>query len=258
MTFYILKKDELYHHGIKGMKWGRRRYRNADGSLTPAGKKRYGDDSDQKAEKRKKVGKALAIAGASAAAVGAGVAGAVGAAELAKRDKQAAERRKENAQRRFDESHDDYKRVHKKLDTSKLSDKELQQINNRFENEKKYEQFTAGMKEKSKLETTSDVLKTSSDLVNGVSKAVKAMPQPGKKPTVSRQDLDSMSDQELRSRINRIELERRYTDLTAQPATVSKGRQAVETTLAVVGGTLAAAGSVVTIIQGIQKIRGKG
>lgn len=30
----------LTHHGIKGQKWGVRRYQNADGSLTPAGKKR--------------------------------------------------------------------------------------------------------------------------------------------------------------------------------------------------------------------------
>ena len=37
-----LLEGKLEHHGIKGMRWGVRRFQNKDGSLTPAGKKRYG------------------------------------------------------------------------------------------------------------------------------------------------------------------------------------------------------------------------
>ena len=35
-----MQEEIIYHHGIKGQKWGVRRYQNEDGTLTPAGKKR--------------------------------------------------------------------------------------------------------------------------------------------------------------------------------------------------------------------------
>lgn len=35
---------ELYHHGIKGQKWGVRRFQYEDGSLTPAGRQRYSSE----------------------------------------------------------------------------------------------------------------------------------------------------------------------------------------------------------------------
>ncbi len=39
-------RNELYHWGIKGMKWGVRRYQNKDGTLTAAGKKHYAGDGN--------------------------------------------------------------------------------------------------------------------------------------------------------------------------------------------------------------------
>lgn len=77
-----MEKDTLAHWGIKGQKWGVRRYQNKDGSLTPAGKKRY------------------------------------------------------------DDTHEDYRRAHDKKSISQMSDKELQARNNRLQMEQNYKRMT--------------------------------------------------------------------------------------------------------------------
>lgn len=49
-NFKMEKSNQLYHHGIKGQKWGVRRFQKKDGSLTTAGKKRRREADDFEAE----------------------------------------------------------------------------------------------------------------------------------------------------------------------------------------------------------------
>lgn len=101
-----MNADELKHYGIKGMKWGVRRFQNSDGSLTADGKKRYSGDNLKDIQKQVNQGKNVV--------------------DGVKRTKaKAAEKRTE-------------KKI--KDDLSQMSDKELRDIVNRLNMEERYMQ----------------------------------------------------------------------------------------------------------------------
>lgn len=56
----IVTNDELVHHGIKGMRWGIRRYQNEDGSRTALGKRRRNDGEPRPSREERQITKAKA------------------------------------------------------------------------------------------------------------------------------------------------------------------------------------------------------
>lgn len=166
---------ELYHHGVKGMKWGVRRYQNKDGSLTPAGKKRY--DRDVRENNAKKKDNRINIDGP------------------------------------------DPKRWVKE-DTSRAK----------------------------------SVVDSSSNMVREL-KNVERSTRPS--PKKEKMDLSNMTDQQLRDRINRANLEKQYNDIFAQNnSSVSKGRQYASDILDTTGTVLTIGSSALAIALAIKELRG--
>ena len=62
----IVTELELYHYGVKGMKWGVRRYQNVDGTLTSAGKKKARQEYRADNKTAYELGKSATISGHAA------------------------------------------------------------------------------------------------------------------------------------------------------------------------------------------------
>lgn len=79
MKIYYTLSDSLTHHGIKGQKWGYRRYQNADGTLTDEGRRRYGFGSGRKGLITQNTKAAMKKGTKIGAGIGAGIGVALGA-----------------------------------------------------------------------------------------------------------------------------------------------------------------------------------
>ena len=172
--WYTTTHDELYHAGVKGMKWGVRRYQNKDGSLTAAGKARYNRDIQDNNAKKKE--NRIVIDGP------------------------------------------DPKRWARE-DTSRAK----------------------------------RVVDASSDAVRELDKVATKIPTKKQK-----MDLSKMTDQQLRERINRANLEKQYNDLFAptEASKLARGKEHIHKTLETAGTVLAIGSSALGIALAIKELKG--
>lgn len=184
-NYYMASNGELYHWGVKGMKWGVRRYQDKDGGLTPAGKKRYARDAREKGY---------------------------------------------NKQDEDDGTY--YKTAGKKGGRKETLDVDADRY------------VTEDMQRTKRV--ADDASQMAGKLKQINENAMKKQPK-------ERQDLSTMSDKELRDRINREMLERQYNDMFT-PQTKNRGRERVNDILETTGTVLVVAGSAVQLALSIREL----
>lgn len=150
--------NQIWHWGVKGMKWGVRRYQNADGSLTDAGKKRY----DKKKKDNKLPADALKDSNRWVRED----------RERAKSVADAGSQMAGNLKTLSDKSMKIQSRRTEKMDLSKMTDQEMRERINRAMLEKQYDDMFNPKKVYSGREAVSDTLEVAGSVLAITSSAL--------------------------------------------------------------------------------------
>ena len=217
-----MDNKELYHWGVKGMKWGVRRYQNSDGSLTPAGKKRYNKDYESQAKN-------------------------MSDSELR------SQINRMNLERRYmDLSKSGKSRVTDTLDTTGKAANLGSNVNQLRSNKHSLKDLNGkdqGFISKSNIAGQSlNAISKSAQAASKVSDVV-AKKADAKR---SRKALENMSDNDLKEAVKRMDMERQYANLKRD--TVDRGKVNVNKVLEITGDVVQVGASVVMIAVGIKKL----
>lgn len=142
----------LQHHGIKGMKWGVRRFRNEDGTLTDAGKNRYYDSDGKKTDAGKRLQRNAENAGRAVS----------GARNVVSGARQVANSAANQSRNRYNKRPN---LTQEEMD--KMSDKELRDLVNRLNLEQQYSNLTADNSARSRVQTGLDYAEAALTIVGG-------------------------------------------------------------------------------------------
>ena len=213
--------SELYHHGVKGMKWGIRRDRNPDSTIRTSGVR----------GERSKTGQSTTR---NPEASGYSIYG--GKRKYSDRYRTKDGSLTDLGKQRLALKNEGRKKE-KQIDYDKLDDSQKKNLVNEFVNDD--------------IDNAKNLVDKSRQATKDLDYAVQNAPT---KPR-PRMDLDNMSDKELRDKISREQLERQYNDLFSQPTRAEKGKQVVRGILSAAGNVLMITSTALGIALAIKELK---
>ena len=173
----------------------------------------------------------------------------------------AAGKKRESSSKSDAPAHEDYSKAHSSESVKSMSDAELRNRLNRLQMEKQYSQLSSTDVNRGK-EYVSKTLKVAGTIATATSTALTIYNNYGKikeivngmaKKAGCSESVKSMSDAELRNRLNRLQMEKQYSQLSSTD--VNRGKEYVSKTLKVAGTIATATSTALTIYNNYGKIK---
>ena len=177
----------------------------------------------------------------------------------------AAGKKRESSSNSDAPAHEDYAKAHNSKSVKSMSDAELRNRLNRLQMEKQYSQLSSTDVNRGK-EYVSKTLKVAGTIATATSTALTIYNNYGKIKEIvngmakedyakahNSKSVKSMSDAELRNRLNRLQMEKQYSQLSSTD--VNRGKEYVSKTLKVAGTIATATSTALTIYNNYGKIK---